>query len=208
MLAPWKKSYDKPRQYTLLTKVCRVKTMVFPVVIYGCESWTIKKAEHWRIDVFKLWYWRRLLRVLWTASRSEQSILKQSTLHIHWKDWCWSSNLCPPDAKSLLIGKDPDAGKDWRQEEKGATEDKMVGWHHWLNGHEFEQTWGDGEGQENMACCSLWGCKEPGTTEQLNSSQLSAHMKFSLGKDSGIKHTQARFHPATQMLSPQRQTAS
>ena len=93
--------------------------MVFPVVMYGSERWTIKKAEHWRIDVFKLWYWRRLLRVLWTASRSEQSIPKQSTLHIHWKDWCWSSNLCPPDAKSRLVGKDPNAKKDWGQEEMG-----------------------------------------------------------------------------------------
>ena len=75
MLAPWKKSYDKPRWHILLTKVCRVKAMVFPVVMYGCESWAINKAEHWRTDVIKLWYWRRLLRVLWTTRRSEQSIL-------------------------------------------------------------------------------------------------------------------------------------
>ena len=170
MLAPWKKSYDKPRQYTLLTKVCRVKAMVFPVVMYGCESWTIKKAEHWRIDVFKLWYWRRLLRVLWTASRSEQSIPKQSTLHIHWKDWCWSSNLCPPDAKSLLIGKDPDARKDWRQEEKGATENETVGWNH---GHESEQAPEIGDGQRSLACCSPWGRKESDTAERLNWTKLT-----------------------------------
>ena len=75
----------KSRDITLPTKVCLVKAMIFPVVIYGCESWTIKKAEHWRIDAFELWCWRTLLRVPWTARRSNQSIL-----NIHWKDWCWS----------------------------------------------------------------------------------------------------------------------
>ena len=75
--------------------------------------------------------------------------------------------LWPPDVKNWLIGKDPDAGKDWRQE-KGTTEEEMVGWHHWLNGHDFEQSLGDGDGQESLACCSPWGCKESDTTEQLN----------------------------------------
>ena len=74
------------------TKVCLVKAMVFPVVMYGCESWTIKKAEHQRTDAFKLWCWRRLLRVPWTARGSNQSILRRSVLNIHWKDWCWSWN--------------------------------------------------------------------------------------------------------------------
>ena len=83
MLAPWKKSYDQPRQHIknqkhyFAIKVCLVKGMVFPVVMYGCESWTIKKAEHWRIDAFELWWWRRLLRVPWTARRSNHSILKE-----------------------------------------------------------------------------------------------------------------------------------
>ena len=76
--------------------------------------------------------------------------------------------LWPPDAKSWFIGKDPDAGKDWGQEEKGATEDQMVGWHHWLDGHEFEQTQGDTEGQRSLECCSSWGCKESDMTEGLN----------------------------------------
>ena len=76
--------------------------------------------------------------------------------------------LWPPDVKSRLIRKDADAGKDWRQEEKGATEDEMVGWHHWLNGHEFEQTLGDGEGQGSLVCCSPWGRKESDMTEWLN----------------------------------------
>ena len=83
MLVPWKKSYDQPRQHiksrdiTMPTKVRLVKAMIFPVVMYGCESWTVKKAEHWRIDGFALWWWRRLLRVPWTARRSNQSILKE-----------------------------------------------------------------------------------------------------------------------------------
>ena len=82
-LAPWKKSYDQPRQHIkkqrhyFARKVHLVKGMVFPVVVYGCDSWTIKRAEHWRIDAFELWCWRRLLRVLWTSRRSNQSILKE-----------------------------------------------------------------------------------------------------------------------------------
>ena len=82
----------KSRDITLPTNVCLVKAMFSPVVMYGCESWTIKKAEHWRIDAFKLWCWRRLLRVPWTARRSNWSILRKSVLNIHWKDQCWSWN--------------------------------------------------------------------------------------------------------------------
>ena len=124
----------KSRDITLPTKVYLVKDMVFPVVMYGCESWTLKKAEHWRIDAFELCCWRRLLRVPWTARRSK----RKSALIIDWKGWCWSWNtiIWPPDAKNWLVGKDPDAGKDWGQEEKEMTEDKMVGWHHRLNGLE------------------------------------------------------------------------
>ena len=118
----------KSRDITLLTKVCLVKAMVFPVVMYGCESWTVKRAEYWRIDAFELWCWKRLLRVPWTSRRSSQSILKEII-----PDFLW-----PPDRKNWLITKDPDAGKDWRQEEKGTTEGEMIGWYHQLNGHEFE----------------------------------------------------------------------
>ena len=128
------------RDITLLTKVHLVKAMVFPIVMYGCESWTIKKAECWRIDAFELWCWRRLLRFPWTARRSNQSILKEISpeyslegLMLKLKLQLW-----PCDAKNWLLGKDSDAGKDWRQEEKGTTEDEMVGWHHRLYGHEFE----------------------------------------------------------------------
>ena len=110
----------KSRDITLLTKVSIVKAMVFPVVKYGCESWTIKKAECWRIDAFELWCWRRLLRVPWTERRSNQSILKErkSVLSIHWRDWwwSWSSNTLATWYKELTH---PDAEKDWRQEGKG-----------------------------------------------------------------------------------------
>ena len=82
----------KSRDITLLTKVRLVKTMAFPVVMYGCKSWTIKKAEHWRIDAFELRCWRRLLRVPWIARRSNQSILKEISPEYSWKDWCWSWN--------------------------------------------------------------------------------------------------------------------
>ena len=124
--------------------------MIFLVVMYECESWTIKKAECLRIDAFELWCWRRLLRVLWTARRSNQSILKKSNPQYSPEGTDAEAEapiLWPFDAKNWLIGKDPDAGKDWRWEEKWTTEDEMVEWHHWLNRHEFEQAPGDGEGQ-------------------------------------------------------------
>ena len=130
----------KSRDITLPTKVHLVKATVFPVIMYGCEIWTIKKAERQRIDTLELWCWRRLLRVPWTARRSSQSILKGN------QSWIFTGRtdaeaetpiLWPPDAKNWLLGKEPDAGKDWKWE-KGMTENEMVGWHHWLNGHEFE----------------------------------------------------------------------
>ena len=141
----------------------------------GCESWTIKKTERQRIDAFELWCWRRLLRVPWTARRSNQSILKEispgSSLeglmfklklqyfgHLMWRADIW---------------KDPDAGKDWGQEEKGTTEDEMVGWHRRLDGHGFGWTLGVGFGQGGLACCSSWGRKESDTTERLNWTELN-----------------------------------
>ena len=132
----------KSRDITLSTKICLVKAMVFPVVMYGCESWTVKKAEHRRIDAFELWCWGRLFRVPWTARRSDQSILKEISPMIQeiigrTDAEAETPVLCPPHAKSWLIGKDPDAGRDWGQEEKGTTEGEMVGWHHQLSGHEF-----------------------------------------------------------------------
>ena len=150
---------------SLLTKVHIVKAVVFSVIMYGCDSWTIKKTECVRIDAFELWCWRSLLRVPWTARRPNQSILKESTLNIHWKDSCWSFNILATWCEDL--GKDPDAGKDWQQEE-GAAEDEMVREYHRLNGHEFEQTLGISEGQRSLACYSPWSCKDWDTPEQLN----------------------------------------
>ena len=142
-------SIFKSRDITLPTKVRLVKAMVFPVVMYGCESWTVKKAKRWRIDAFELLCWRRLLRVPWTARRSNQSILKEINPGIslegmmqklklqyfghlmrrektHWKRlWSW---------------------RDWGQEEKGMTEDEMSGWHHRLDGRKSEWTLGVGDG--------------------------------------------------------------
>ena len=149
----------KSRDVTVLTKFDLVKAMVFPVVMYGCESWTIKKAECRRIDAFELWCWR-LLRVPWTARRSNQSILKEISLEYSLEGLMLKLKLpilWPSDAENWLIWKDPDAGKDWRQEEKGTTEDEMIGWHHWLNGHEFEQAPGVCDGQGSLSCCSPWG---------------------------------------------------
>ena len=133
------------RDIILLIKVHIVKAMVFPVVKYGCESWTIKKADRW--DVLELWCWRRLLRVPWTERRSNQSILKEIIPEYSLEGLILKLKLQYFDAKRPFTGKDPDAAKDWGQEEKRTTEDQMVGWHHWFNGHEFEQALGDGEGQ-------------------------------------------------------------
>ena len=149
----------KSRNITLLTKVNLVKAMVFPVVMYGCESWTMKKAEHRRIDAFELWCWRRLLRVPWTARRPHHSILKEISpeYSLEGHGEAEAPILWPPDVKNWSTEKDPDASKDWRWEEKGTTEDEMAGWHHWLNGHEFEWTSGVGDRQGGPACCAIHG---------------------------------------------------
>ena len=130
-----------------------------------------KEAECWRIDAFEMCCWRRLLIVLWTARRSNPSILKgnQSWIFIGRTDAeAETPILWPLNSKKWLIGKAPDAGKDWRQEEKGTTEDEMVGWHHWLDGHEFEQALGFGDGRGRLAYCSPWGRKKSDVTEWLN----------------------------------------
>ena len=130
----------KSRDITLPTKVCLVKPMVFPVVMYGCESWTIKKAEHGRIDAFELWHWRRLLRVPWTTRRSNQSILKEvnseyslKKLMLKWKLQYFGHLMWRTDSleKTLMLGKIEGRRRRRRQ-------DEMIGWHHQLDGHEFE----------------------------------------------------------------------
>ena len=138
-----------------------------------CETWTIKKAEHWRTDGFELWCWRRRLRVPWTARTSNQSILKEINPEYSLKGLMLKLKLqyfghLMWRADSLEVS---DAGKDWGHEEKGGTEDKMVGWHHQLNGREFEQTLGDSEGQGSLACCNPCGHKESDTTYQLKNNK-------------------------------------
>ena len=149
----------KSRDITLLTKAHIVKAMVFPVVMYGCESWTIKKAEHQRIDAFKLCYWRRLSRVPWAVSKSNQSTLKEINpeyslegLMLKLK-FQYFGHLMRRASSSCCWERLKARGE-------GATEDEIVGWHHRLNGQEFEQTPGDSEGQRSLVCCSSWGCKE------------------------------------------------
>ena len=130
----------KSRDITLLSKVCRVKAMAFPVVMYGCESWTVKMAERQRIDAFELWCWRRLLRVPWTARRPNQSILKEISPGISLEGVMLKLKLqyfghLMQRVDSL---EKTDAGRDCGQEEKGTTEDEMAGWHRGLDGCESE----------------------------------------------------------------------
>ena len=142
-------------------------------VMYGCESWTINKAEHRTIDAFELWCWRRLLRVPWTARRSNQSILKKISpeyslegLMLKLKLQYFGYLMWRTDSlkKTLMLVSQG----IWRQEEKGTIEGEMVGWHHWLNGHELEQAPGVVDGQGGLACCSRGGRKESDATEWLN----------------------------------------
>ena len=148
----------KTRDITLLTKVQIVKTIVFPVVMNGCESWTIKKAKRQRTDTLKLWCWRRpespldCKKIKPVNPKGNQSWIfteksdAKSEAPILW----------PRDVKSWLTGKDSDAGKNWGQEEKRVKEDEMVGWQYWLNRHEFEQTQGDSKAQKAW-CAAIHG---------------------------------------------------
>ena len=159
--------------------------MVFPVIMYGCENWTIKKAEHQRMDAFELWCWRRLLcsskEIKPVNPKGNQSWLfigrtdAETEVAIFW----------PPDAKNWLTGitdlleKTLMLGKIEGTRRRGATEDKMVGWHHRLSGHEFEQGPGTGDGQGSLTCCSPWCHKESDTTERLNWTEFSSDLSSS-----------------------------
>ena len=146
-------SIFKSRDITLPTKVRLVKAMVFPVVVYGCESWTVKKAQCRRIDAFELWCWRRLLRVTWTARRSNQSILKETGLNVHWKDWCWSwnSNTLAISCEELTHLK-----RSWYWEGLGAGgEGDNRGWDGWMaSPTQWRWIW------ENFRC--WWWTGRPG----------------------------------------------
>ena len=141
---------------------------IFPVVMYGCESLTTKKAKCGRIDAFELWCWRRLLRVPWTARRSNQSMLKEISpeyslegLMLKLQYFGHLMQRTESLEKILMLGKIE--GRRRRGEE-----DEMAGWHHRLNGHEFEQASGVGDGHGSLACCSPWGRRESDTTKRLN----------------------------------------
>ena len=163
-------SIFKSRDITLPTKVYLVKAMIFPVVMYGCESCTVKKAECRRIDAFELWCWRRLLRVPWTARRSNQSILKEISpgcslegLMLKLKLQYFGHLMWRVESleKTLMLGGIGGRRRRGRQ-------DEMPGWHHRLDGRDFEWTPGVGDGQGGLACCSSWGRKESDRTEWLN----------------------------------------
>ena len=158
--------------------------------MYGCESWTVKKAECRRIDAFELWCWRRLLRVPLDCKEIQPVHPKGDQFWVFFgrnDAKAETPILWPAHAKSWLIGKDPDAGRDWGQEEKGTTEDEIAGWHHRLDGHEFEWTPGVGDGQGGLACCNSWGRKESDTTERLNWTEL---IQFSIFFFYGNKEVQ------------------
>ena len=163
------------RDIPLLTKIHLVKAMVFPVVMYGCE---LDYKESWGL---KNWcFWTVVLRKTLESPLDYKEI---QPVHSKWDQPCVfigrtdveaeTPILWPPDAKSWLIWKDPDAGKDWEQEEKGTTEDEMVGWHHWLDEHGFGWTPGVGDGQGGLACCGSWSRIESDTTEWLNWTELN-----------------------------------
>ena len=149
--------------------------MVFPMVMYGCKSWTTKKAECLRIYALEFMVLEKTLESPLDCKEIQPVHPKgdQSWVFIGRTDFeAEIPILWPRDANSWLIWKDPDAGKDWEQEEKGTTEDEMVGWHHRLNGHGFGWTPAVGDGQGGLVCCGSWGRKESDTTEWLNWTEL------------------------------------
>ena len=182
----------KAETLLLSTKVHLVKAMVFPVVIYECKSWTIKKAERRRIDAFELWCWIRRLRVPWTARRSNQSILKEISpgcsleglmLKLEFQYFGHLMQRADSFEKTLMLGKIEGRRRRGWQRLDGWTEvdrGKMVGWHHWLSGHGFGWTLGVGDGQGGLACCDSWGRKESDMTEWLNWTELMVFQYFSI----------------------------
>ena len=138
----------------------------------------MKKAERWRIDAFELWGWRRLLRVPWTARRPNQSILKETSPGYSLERLMLKLQYFGHLMRRVDSLEKTNAGRDCGQEEKGTTEDEMAGWHHRLNGHEFEWTPGVGDGQGGLVCCDSWGPKELDTTERLNWTELNIQLFF------------------------------
>ena len=162
--------------------------------MYGCESWPVKKAEHQRIDVFELWCWGQLLRVLGLQGDQVSQFWRKSTLSIQWKTDAEAEApiLWPPGAKNWLIGKDHDAGKDWRQKGKRVAEDEIVRWYHQLSGYELEQMLGDSGG---LACCSPWNHR---VGQDLVTGQQKSHwiVKFRFWNviPKLLKHPKVNYH--------------
>ena len=182
MLAHWKENYDKPRnctkkqRYHFTDKDPCSQIYGFSVVMYECESWTIKKAEHQRIDAFELWCWRRLLIFPWTTRRSNQSILKEISPE-YWLEGLMLKlklNTLATWCKELTHWKRPWYWERLRARGEGVTRDEMVGWYHWFNGYEFEQTPEDSEGQGRLVCYNSWGCKESDTAQRPNKCRWGA----------------------------------
>ena len=157
------RQHIKKHRHYFANKGPSSQSYVFPVVMYRCESWTIKKAEHWRIDAFEVWCWKRLLRVPWTARKSNQSILKEirpeyslEGLILKLKLQYFGHLMWRTDSleKTMMLGKIEGRRRRGRQKIR-----RMVGWHQRLNGHEFEQGPGVGDGQGSLVCCSPWGCR-------------------------------------------------
>ena len=185
MLAPWKKSYDQPREHIKKTEtlLCQQKSVYSKLWFSSNYVWM------WELDYKQSWapknwcFWTVVLEKTLEGPLDYKEIKpgnpkgNQSWIFICRTDAEAEAPIFwPPDAKNWLSGKDPDAGNDWRQEEKGMTEDEMVGWHHQLDGHEFEQALGVGERQGNLACFSPWGRKESDTTERLNWTDVSLNI--------------------------------
>ena len=181
MLASWKKNYDQPGQH--------IKNQSHHFANKGPSS------QGYRFSSSSVWMWELDCKESWALKNwCFSTVALEKTLEspldckeiqpVHSKgnqSWVFVGRtdveaetpiFWPPDVKNWLTGKDPDAGKDWRREEKGATQDEMVGWHHQLNGHEFEQAPGVGDGQRSLACCDSWGCKESEMTKRLNWREL------------------------------------
>ena len=182
MFTPWKKSYGKPRQhmkkqtYYFVNKDLSSQSCGFS----NSHGWMWKLDHKESLAPQNWWFWHVVLeKTLESPLDCEEIQPVHSKGDQSWV-FIWRTDaeaetliLWPPHAKSWLIGKDPDAGRDWGQEEKGTTEDEMAGWHYWLNGHELGWTPGVGDGQGGLACCDSWGCKESDTTERLNWTELN-----------------------------------
>ena len=164
-------SVFKIRDITLPTKVCLVKARVFPVVMNGCDSWTTKKAERWRMDAFELWFWRRLLRVPWPARRPKQSMLKEISPECSLEGLMLKLKF--QYFGHMIQRADSLEKSHWywerRKEEKGMIANEMVGWHHWLSRHKSEQTQGNCKG---LGSFSPWGFKELDKTEWLSNNNM------------------------------------